>query len=401
MDNSRIKKRNICISIIYMILLYMVGTLLQGIIPFSLNRVASFGIIVSVLIDFSNRIEKINVLLFLYLFFIGIFTSLLSLETSLNIQDYLYYTSAILLLCFFAQNENIEAFIEELVNKNKIIKKVIYLCFLIVIVSLFFSSNYGISWSDTYFYGFTRNSHAFASSLCLLEAFFLLIYNKEELSYIKVGVFISLLSIIFMTGARTFIVPSVIIAFFYIKHNLNSQIKKLSISIMSLFIMIYIFLKSNMMNKFLWSSNAKNTYASSSLESSSGGRIVFWNIDIQEFFKYNIFYKLFGHGFDFPYITNQKYYHMHIWSHNDLIDLILSVGLVGTVIYCFVWGRFIVNNGKIIKNKSIIMLLTVYVLFPLMVNGMFTYQHLFLSVIITVASMCQINCNIKNNEKCM
>lgn len=211
-------------------------------------------------------------------------------------------------------------------------------------------------------------------------AMFLFIFSKEQYTNIRAAILTSLLFIIFETGARTYIVPACIILYLYVKGNLKGKIKRIIIFSIAILAVTFIFMKSGMYEKFVWSSIASNQNASSSLVSSTGGRSAFWVIDIQEFLRINPISQLIGCGFDYVYQVNYKYYHMHIWAHNDFIDLLLSTGILGTFYYIRKWASFISQ----VKNteKMLYIGYIIYILFPMFFNGMFTYQHYFFSVLI-------------------
>ena len=388
MINIKLRKKYSGTTVIlFMILIYLISTLLQGVIPFSINRIATFCILLVVLTENLLNPNKKSVMLIFYICAIAVYTMLVTQEPSVNLKDCIYYISALLTIQFFAGEKN-RAELKESVRKElNLIKRVINFAVILTVLSLFVSANYAISWSERYYVGFTRDPHAVASSLCLLMALTLVVFKPEKFTISRMMILVFLMAVIFMSGARTFMVPAIVICYVYIKDNLNNQKIKIVVYIKATLLIAYIFINSNMMQKFIWSSNAANQYATNNLASMSGGRSEFWVIDLREFLKQNIFVKFFGRGFDFPYITNKKYYNMHIWSHNDIIDLLLSVGIVGVAIYGKVWKDFLMKSRRHIKSKMVYGLLLIYILFPLIFNGMFTYQHYLLSSIVFAMSL--------------
>ena len=373
--------------ILFMILIYLISTLLQGIIPFSINRIATFCILLVILMENLVNPNKKGVMLIFYICVTAVYTMLMAQEPDVNLKDYIYFISALLTIQFFTNEKNRKELQKSVQRELNLMKSVIYLAVVLTVISLFIKANYAISWSERYYVGFTRDPHAVASSLCLLMAFTLLVFKPEKFAISRMMILVFLMAVVFMSGARTFMIPAILICYVYIKDNLKNQKIKIFVYILATLLIAYIFINSNMMEKFIWSSNAANQYATNNLVSMSGGRSEFWIIDLREFIKQNIFVKFFGRGFDFPYITNKKYYNMHIWSHNDIIDLLLSVGIVGMVIYGKIWKDFLMKSRRQIKSKMVYGLLLIYVLFPLIFNGMFTYQHYLLSSIIFAMSL--------------
>lgn len=364
----------------FLILMFTISTLFQGVIPFSLNRVIISMIFIVIISTNIPYLKKKTVLLYGYIFVLFIFNVSISTETGLAIKDLIYFGTTLCILDYFSPNK-IDELSEEFNNDYLAIKNVLYVVYFVTIMSLFIPANYNSAWGDgTYFIGFARDTHVMASSSCLLMALFLFIYSKERYSNFRAIILISILFIIFETGARTYIVPACIILYLYVKGNLKSQRKRLVIFALAIVGVTYIFLRSGMYEKFIWSSVASNQYASSNLVSSTGGRSAFWLIDIKEYLRINPIFQLIGRGFDYVYQVNYKYYHMHIWAHNDFIDLLLSTGIIGTIFYIRKWITFtscIKRAGKLMYIGYII-----YILFPMFFNGMFTTQHYFLSVII-------------------
>lgn len=365
-----------------LILLFMISTLIQGILPLSINRIITFIMLVLVLyknLKFMTR-KKFVVLGLLIFYFI--YTSIISIEISLNIKDWIYFATTVLLVEYFSDAKSFFKTREAILNYKNYIGFIVFLCIFITAISLVFSSNYAITWGSSYYIGFARNAHVVASSLCLLLSFTLLSFKNEVFSLVRLAILLFLLLVIFMTGARTYIVPAVIIVYLYIKGNLNNNFLKFFVYGIILAIVIYIFINSNMLDKFIWSSDASNQYADSGMISMTGGRSAFWIIDLKEYSKFNIFYLLFGHGFDYVYQVNKMYYNLYIWAHNDVIDLLLSIGATGTILYLTIWKNFFKRYKRHIMNKSEYRLFVIYIIFPMLFNGLFTYQHYLLSTFI-------------------
>jgi len=154
------------------------------------------------------------------------------------------------------------------------------------------------------------------------------------------------------------------------------------------------FLNSEMMNKF--SFTIGNQYiANNFIGQFTNGRVNFWKIDINSFQNFGLIEKMFGKGFDFVYSTNKRLYGSEIWAHNDLIDCLLSVGIVGLYIYIYIIGIMLYNISKFIKSKINILLLSFYFIFPLLINGLFLYQHYLYSFVL----LCVFLFMIENKKK--
>ncbi|MDD4369909.1 MAG: O-antigen ligase family protein [Anaerostipes sp.] len=371
-----------------LIMMFTISTLFQGIIPFSLNRIIITAILILVFFYDLRNPTKHTLFLLLYLVILAFLNVMLTQETSLALKDLIYFGTTLCLLDYLKEKTALDKLKNSFEKYKKIFKVIFYIVYGITVLSVFSSANYSYAWGESnYFIGLARDTHVMASSTCLLMAFMLFLFFKEKFSYVRLGMFVMLLFIVFQTGARTYIVSATIILYAYIQGNINGTLKKTILLGIAVTAVVIIFLRSGMYQKFIWSSIASNQGTTDSLVSSTGGRSAFWLIDIKEFVQNNPIYQLIGHGFDYVYQVNYEHYHMHIWAHNDIIDLLLSVGLIGTIYYLREWVSFFIMSFAQNKNKRLLVAMCVYIAFPMFFNGLFTVQHYFMSVIIMTITL--------------
>lgn len=115
--------------ILFMILIYLISTLLQGVIPFSINRIATFCILLVILTENLLNPNKKSVMLIFYICAIAVYTMIVTQEPSVNLKDYIYYISALLTIQFFAGEKNREELKESVRKELNLIKRVIYFAF--------------------------------------------------------------------------------------------------------------------------------------------------------------------------------------------------------------------------------------------------------------------------------
>lgn len=132
------------------------------------------------------------------------------------------------------------------------------------------------------------------------------------------------------------------------------------------------------MDKINFASN--NKYATDIVSSITNGRSEFWSYDLKAFSQFNILEMLFGKGFDFIYRLNQRAYGLTIYAHNDLINFLVCLGMFGTMIYFYNWMSFTLctqnetySGYKLELSTKLLYML--YVWAPMLLNGMFAYQH--------------------------
>ena len=311
------------------------------------------------------------------------------------ISDGIYFLIAILLLMEIDNEFSKKQLISALNDSEKIIKILVIVCDIILCIGFFDAKCYDSSqWDGSYFIGYTNSSHTVASGACLLLIFTLYVIRNKK----KTGAFIyfipSIIAIL-QSGARTFLIPIVIVCFFFYVYHIKKISIKLIVFPLALVSSMYIFLNSSMVEKFVFSVN--NQYTDMNfLGKLTNGRTAFWLVDLLEFSKYNIVQKLLGNGFHFVYMVNKEFFNLAIWAHNDFINCLLSVGFIGTLVYIytlFCVGKKIIKMPK--KHVMIKLLLLLYMLLPAVLNGFYTYQHYFYSFIILVILYEKYYCEMR------
>ena len=383
-------------TLVSLMAIYMFTTLTYTLWPVSSpNKIIGFLIFFNALYIYCMNLTKKKVMILLISMSVVSWALINTNNLFSYISDGIYFLIAILLLTEIDNEFSKNQLMSALNNSEKIIKALVFLCNIILCVGFFDAKCYDSSqWDGSYFIGYTNSSHTMASGACLLLIFTLYAIRNKK----KIGAFIyfvpSIIAIL-QSGARTFLIPIVIVClFFYVYHIRKFSIKLLVLPL-AMICATYIFLNSSMIEKFTFSVN--NQYTDMNfLGKLTNGRTAFWVVDLLEFSKYNIFQKLLGNGFHFVYQVNKEYFNLAIWAHNDFINCLLSVGLVGTLIYIY---TLICVGKKIIKmpkNHIVIkLLLLLYMLLPALLNGFYTYQHYFYSFIILVILYEKYYCGMR------
>lgn len=372
-------------TIVCLMAVYMFTTLTYTLWPISSpNKIVGFLLFFNVVWIYCAHLTKKKIIvLFIALLVVG--WSLLNSTTPFGyISDAIYLLISILLLMEIDNDFSKKKILCSLEESEKFIKFFVILCDLFLCVGFFDSRCYDSSqWDGSYFRGYTNASHTMASGACLLLVFTLyMIRNKRKIS--SFIYFVPSIIAILKSGARTFLIPIIIVClFFYIYHIKSFSIRLLAFPVV-IISAIYIFLNSSMIEKFIFSVN--NQYTDMNFWGRlTNGRTAFWLVDLLAFVSYNIIQKLLGNGFDYVYMVNEKNFNLAIWAHNDFINCLLSVGLIGTVLYMYMMYR---TGKQIIKmrRRNIIIktLLIAYMFLPAFLNGFYTYQHYFYSFILLV-----------------
>lgn len=133
-----------------------------------------------------------------------------------------------------------------------------------------------------------------------------------------------------------------------------------------------------MANKFEFASG--NIYADSLLSAITNGRNEIWLTDILACANSGSMGIAFGNAFSTIYELNKRALSLYIWAHDDLVMLLYGFGLTGLCLYlaclCTLFHSLFAS-----LNKGAAVLLTVFILFPLLLNGFFLINilstHLF------------------------
>lgn len=377
--------------LLYSMAFYTAATLIYSLIPnVPLNKLFTMCISITILYLYFQRLTLERAMILLFCLFFSIYTMLISKNHSINLNDLLWMISTILIIGI-ATDKKFQSGLEQAIKNNKQnIKRLILLIETILLIAIFTPSNYGNAWGwgeDTsYFVGFATNGHTLASTCCLLIVLIMMVFNENkntltEYFYLSLPLY----SILF-SGARTYLVSVLILLIIniYTKKNTRSSRNITFAAIIATF--TFAFFQSSMKSKFEFTSN--NVYAENILDSVTNGRSEFWRFDLELFFSSNFFIQLFGRGFDYIYNYNFQKIGLSIWAHNDIINSLISVGIIGTLGYLYIWGKYLTNFYKNIYfifhdlKFPIISLFTLYIMFPMLLNGLYPYQHYIFSCVL-------------------
>lgn len=357
--------------------------IINHIIP--LNTILGFGITANLLFlyikQYKNRDGYFLVCVFLCILISFILTS----DWKTNINDAIYWANTVLFMWKIA-DENISKKIYKAVEKERDLLLIILMINnIIIIIGFFISECYTSSWGGHYYIGYAYSNHVLASGVLLNLCLSILLIKNFKNEVVKVILLIPSTVAVLQSGARTYVVSLILIwMVFYIFCIKNRNIKLIIIpaTIIGGWLL---FINSEMLDKFL----NPNAYVKiSGATGFTSGRSDFWMIDLNAYKELNPLGLLFGKGFDYPYYINATRYNYRIWCHNDFLECLLSVGIVGLAVYSF---SMIKNFYSLNKSFIIKMLISLYFLFTAFVNGLFGYQHYLYSYILLYVFTMGVN----------
>jgi len=358
-----------------------------------INRLLGIVIVGLILVTYLLTIKKRDLIIVLFILFVGLNGVMYDVSNSYN--DAMYFVITLLLVWKLTDEDFMNYFSNSIIILKKFIFFVLLLNISIIFIGLFLNQCYEIVWYDRYFLLFAYSSHSLSCSICI--TLILVLFCSKELKYdlVKIAIFSLLSFALFQTGARTYVIAAVILWIYLFKYDIKNKNLKFIILPIMVFAFIFILLNSNFVQKNDYASNDSYT-SDNSLISFSSGRIKFWSIDINEYFKYDFIKKLFGSGFGSIYDINENLYGRRIWGHNDLINTLVCNGIVGLVLYVFVFCNVLIKVFK--KNKFDCLLLFIYITFTCFFNGVFKYQHYVYSIVFFYSIMYIKNMRIVESD---
>lgn len=363
--------------------IFPLTTFTQTLFPFPINRILATVIIILLIYMIINKSMKFSqVIIISYLVFIALYTFIIAQDFEKNFEDFIYFSSTILLITTLLEQNAIIKITSGFLLKRKFVRNVIFLSEFILIIALSNPECYLTRWGDEkYFTAWSSTNHALASASCTLVLIIILYFKEDTITFLQV-ILIAIPSFcILQSGARVFLLTLVILVLLYV----NKKIKKTGNKVLALVLfastIVYAFYKSNMYDKIIFLLN--NPYNNDLVTSFTSGRSNFWFLDIKYFATSSILYKILGQGFDNIYRINDSLFGLRIWAHNDIINLLISIGLIGSVFYIVCWILLIKELKKYSNygyEKKLLIFFILYLFIPMLLNGLYSYVHFIIGI---------------------
>lgn len=273
-----------------------------------------------------------------------------------SLNTWFYFPVFVLYFLYFAENK--DEMMELLVSNDRFIQWLIRIWCILVAFSALLPSSYvaNMDWGGgTYFTSFTNSS--FRLGPAALFVFTLIFFSIIVLGRRKNIIWsVVPLFCFYKGGSRTYfgigLLLFIVVWYFYFFDK-----KKFWLSLVPLgTVFVVFFFSSNIYDKFLAVSYTSDSYFDF-LGTVTNARSVFWVYDIEAYFSQDFVHKLLGLGFNFVYEVNEATVGVKIWAHNDFIQIVTTYGLLGLMLYFYVFfhsfkllypnkkGRGFVNAG--------------------------------------------------------
>ena len=251
--------------------------------------------------------------------------SLLQTQFSYLNINLLFYFPFIILYSFYVI-DNKDFIVGWLVCHKSFVNFILFVWTLIVGVSIFIPSCYNVKEAgELYFGSFAGTIFRLGPAAFFIQALALVgmsIYgNKKYIFYMLVPMYC------FLAGSsRTYFVIGTcmfVIAWYWF--GVSKKVFYLTVIPMGL-LSIYFLINSSLGAKILYTLDP-NQYGDFWFRVTSS-RSMFWAKDIQAWSSQSLINRLFGCGLDF---TNRV---SGLWAHNDFIEVLCSLGILGLIVYC-------------------------------------------------------------------
>lgn len=373
---------NLINLILYMPLIIVLSSVIN--IQFKFINIILISILSFIFLHKKRLRYTIMLVCCIFIFGIQVFAQ----KINVNIDYLLSFISFFMLSTYFSYEENLNQLKDQLKrNLNKIFY-INSLLILLIIISFISGHGWMSVWGKKQFIftlGFPHDACYFFTGL---EAYFIVIYHittdKVKIKFSKFSIIV-LFIFSLLTNARTpFAISMFLTAYFFYKISKN----KFRFIAISLWFIVFILLSNILfgfinieyipiVNKFVRGFEMQNVTSS---------RDLIWENLMMHYNKdYNIKDMIIGMGFGISNYFNKISLNLNLWSHNDFIEIIMSVGISGMIMYLYSYHRI----NKVTQN---IMFTSVLILVAYW-NGLYVYSTMTLFIPCLILATKQIKYN--------
>lgn len=362
--------------IVFVMITYVVTTLLQGLFgSVPINRLIGFSLIALLTYEWaSTRKSHLSYLVALGFIVLSLRSMTIMVNASQEASDWVYLGSTLLVLGLVTSRPSREGVRSALYRHRGYISLVVTGSALLLLGLLITRTGYVYAWGEEpYFRGLCNSEHTLASICTLLLVLIVFLARTGTSRGICAASSAVVLYALFETGARTYLIPASICILFLIDGLVERKWVKNVLVVLIFFLCAVVFVGSGMASKFDFVQS--NVWTDSLLNAFTNGRDEIWMTDLAAWTDSGLSGLLFGNSFSAIYELNMAKLSLAIWAHNDLVMVLFGAGLIGFGLYAGVL-LYLLKTMRSTLQTAGFLLLSVFVLFPLLLNGFFPYQHL-------------------------
>lgn len=368
------------------LMLFPIFTLL-AFIPSGTTILSAVGMVCMLYSILQSRAKLTHVICMVSVILLSIWGFSVTSEAVINPNEAIYFGYLSVFATFWVSNKR--ALMEYFYREKRYIKGICIIWCVLVVFSMLLPSSY----DSGVFVSFAIDTFRLSPSAILIMALSGMLIATEKKQGDIVYSLIPLLAIL-LGSSRTYLVVGALL--FCI--NLSMVIKRKDIFI-SMAVVLAIFggiivMNSSMGAKFL-SSMMEHEYIDEAAVFTSG-RSNFWTEDLEAFEKQSLKKQVLGCGLNFIRITNGAVPGTDIkgiWAHNDFIQIVITYGYVGLVLYLVSMRMIFTKFSRLRLPFTVNLAIFMIWFFNAMFNMYFTYacSMIALPVVIMACEVYRLN----------
>lgn len=363
-------------GIVVLMVTYVITTLLQGVFgSIPINRLIGFSLMALLAYEWAAT-RKSHISYVVALGFMTLFLRSVTAMTnaSQEVSDWVYLASTLLILGLVTSEPSREGIRWALNRYRRHIVFVVVASTLLLLGLLVTHTGYVSAWGEEpYFEGLCNSEHTLASICTLLLVLVVFLARTGASRLMCIAASVVVLYALFETGARTYLIPACICMLFLIDSLVERRWAKVSLVVLAFALCAVAFAGSGMASKFDFVQS--NVWTDSLFSAFTNGRDEIWLTDIGAWADSGPLGLLLGNSFSAIYKLNMAKLSLAIWAHNDLVMVLYGTGLIGLCLYAGVLC-YLLRSMRANLHIGDFLLLAIFALFPLLLNGFFPYQHL-------------------------
>lgn len=363
-------------AIVVVMVTYVITTLLQGLFgSIPINRLIGFSLIALLAYEWAvTRKSHVSYVIALGFIVLSLRSVTVMVNASQEISDWVYLASTLLILGLVTSASSREGVRRALDRYRRYIFFVVMGSILLLLGLLITRTGYVSAWGEEpYFKGLCNSEHTLASICTLLLVLIVFLARTGVSRGACVAFSAVVLYALLETGARTYLIPASICMLFLIDGLVERRWAKYASVALVFFLCAVAFADSGMASKFDFVRS--NVWTDSLINAFTNGRDEIWKTDLAAWADSGSLGLLMGNSFSAIYQLNMAELSLTIWAHNDFIMVLFGTGLIGLGLYAGILIYLFKTMRDTLRAGAFI-LLAAFVLFPLLFNGFFPYQHL-------------------------
>jgi hypothetical protein len=256
------------------------------------------------------------------------------------------------------------------------------------------------------FVGFFQSSHACAiiTSLAIINLLFFLKDAKDlSMKLLYVSTITLGIVVVYLTYVRTgyFMLVTGILILYLDKVNLKTFFKSLLLGVSIYLVVFYLFensyiFRARIEDKSIYSNNSNDWFSQV-----GSGRLVFSSININEWIGSNLIAFTIGIGEEVAMDNMYKKIGFRIFSHNGFVDIAITNGLLGIIIYSIFFRKWFITFKRNPNNQFYRLLFAywmVYIAFMLVQGGVYFLSDIFIALTLSLFILNNQNKNIDGEK---